>query len=128
MMTSFILFSPLESDYDLFKENVNFIVQDLEAYGMGNMTLASYVQLSLSQMPNIIENFYLTSSKKKTENGKTFQEVIYTGTQMNYQLKWKQHIWLDNGKAYILTFTGEEMKYNAMIKRGTKIMNSIKKK
>ena len=37
---------------DLFKENVNFIVQDLAAYGMGNMTLESYIQLSLSQMPN----------------------------------------------------------------------------
>jgi hypothetical protein len=128
MMTSFILFSPLESDYDLFKENINFIIQDLAAYGMANMALASYVQLSLSQMPNIIENFYLTSSKQKTENCKTFQEVIYTGTQMNYQLKWKQQIWLNNGKAYILTFTGEEMKYNASIKTGTKIMNSIKKK
>jgi hypothetical protein len=128
MMTSFILFSPLESDYDLFKENVNFIVQDLAAYGMANMTLSSYVQLSLSQMPNIIENFYLTSSKQKTENGKTFQEVIYTGTQMGYQLKWKQQIWLNNGKAYILTFTGEEMKYNETIKTGTKIMDSIKKK
>lgn len=128
MMTSFFLFSPLESARDLFKENINFIVQDLAAYGMGNVTLDNYIQLSLSQMPNIIENYYFISSKKKTENGKTYQEIVYTGIQMGYELKWQQRIWLENGKAYILTFTAEEMKYNEAIRTGTKIMDSLKKK
>ncbi|MGB0864191.1 MAG: hypothetical protein ACPGXZ_14805 [Saprospiraceae bacterium] len=128
MMTSFILFSPLESDYDLFKENVNLVIQDLAAYGMANMSLDSYVELSLSQMPNIIENYTLSSSERKTKNGKTYQEVVYTGVQMGYMLKWKQRVWLEDSKAYVLTFTGEETKFYSAGKIGTKIMDSIQKK
>ena len=129
MFTTFILFAPLASDYDAFKENINLMTQDLSAYGLSGTTLDQYVTMSLAQMPNIIANFYLVSSTTKTENGRTYQEVIYTGKQMNYSLKWKQHVWLENnGKtAYILSFTAEQTKFEEYEKTCTAMMKSCQK-
>ncbi len=97
-------FSPIESSTDLFQENFNVMIQDLSAQPM---SLEEYTDLSLGQIETVITDSEMISSKETILDGESAYEVIYTGTQGRYSLKWKQ-LWtvLDN-KAYVLTSTSE---------------------
>jgi hypothetical protein len=103
MGTKLVVFAPLESETDNFKENVNVIIQDLKGY---DLDLASYTKLSLEQVKTMITNSKLILSRtNKLEKGGEFQELIYTGDQGIYHLKFHQYYLLKNNKAYIITFT-----------------------
>jgi len=47
MGTTFFIFSAVTSEEDLFKENVNLLVQDLSAY---DLTLEQYAEISEEQI------------------------------------------------------------------------------
>ena len=126
--STFFLFSALESSNDYFKENINLIVQDLSMYGMADVTLDGYTALSILQLPNLIQNNKLITSSKEKANGKNYHKIVYTGTQMNYSLKWLQHYWVENGKAYILTFTAEEATYDDYINEVERIFKTFRVK
>jgi len=52
MSTSFILFSPLESENDPFKENVNLLVQDISKY---QIDLNEYTKISEGQIKTMCQ-------------------------------------------------------------------------
>ena len=60
MGTSFILFSPLTSQKDQFRENVNLLVQDLTGY---NLDLDKYVEISEEQVKTLITDGKIIESK-----------------------------------------------------------------
>lgn len=123
MGTSFILFSPLASQKDEFKENVNLLIQDLTGY---NLDLDGYVEISEGQIKTMMKNGKIMESKRVTNRTLDYQKVIYTGKQGIYNLKFEQYYWVVDNKAFVLTLTCEEPQFDDYKLIGEKILNSFK--
>jgi len=123
--TSFFLFSPLSSEKDQFKENVNLLIQDLAGY---NITLEKYVEISENQIKTMITDGQLIESERIVNRSLSYQKMIYTGKQGVFNLKFIQHYWVENNKAYVLTFTCEESQFNTFKSTGEQILNSFQLK
>ncbi|MCW3787084.1 PsbP-related protein [Plebeiibacterium sediminum] len=123
MGTSFIILSPLESDHDKFRENVNLMIQDLSRY---NIDLNEFVSISEGQLKTMITNGNLISSERVKAGKSEYHKVIYTGDQDIYKLKFEQYYWVDNKKAYILTLSCETNQFDTYQSVGENILNSFK--
>lgn len=123
MGLSFILLSKQTSQQDLFRENVNLLIQNIAGK---NIDLNKYVEISENQIKTMITNWNLIESKRLSENSKKFQRVIYTGKQGQFDLKWQQYYWVENKKAYVLTLTCEQNQYDNYVSVGEGIMKTFK--
>lgn len=121
----FILLSPLESENDKFRENVNLVIQDLRGQ---NYNLNSYVELSEDQVNNFVSNGEVLTSERKNNDKGEFHYLVYKADYKVYNLIHKQYFWLINDFAYVLTFTGEKEKFDMYNGLSEKIMNSFKMK
>lgn len=122
MESTFILFSPLESSQDQFRENVNLLIQDLSS---SNLDLDLYAEISEGQLKKMINNSRLIESKRIKTESEEYHRMIYTGDQGNYHLKFEQYFWVRNGKAFVLTLTCEESKFAVYKGIGEAILNSF---
>jgi len=122
MGMSFILLSKQTSQQDLFRENVNLLIQDLTGQ---NIDLDKYVEISEGQIKTMITDGNLIESKRLTDKSKKFQRVIYTGKQGQFDLKWQQFYWVENKKAYVLTLTCEMSQYDNYVSVGEEIMKTF---
>jgi hypothetical protein len=122
MGTSFILFSPLESDKDKFKENINLIIQDLSGR---NIDLSKYTEISEGQIKTMVTNSNLIESKRMKNESVEFHKIIYTGDQGIFHLKIEQYYWVINEKAFVLTLTCEQDKFADFQEISEKILNSF---
>lgn len=122
MGMSFILLSKQTSQQDLFRENVNLMIQDLSGR---NIDLDKYVEISEEQIKTMIMDGNLIGSKRMTDKNKEYQRLIYTGKQGQYDLKWQQLYWVENNKAYVLTLTCEVKQYNNYVSVGEEIMKTF---
>jgi len=102
--TTFVVLSPAESPADQFRENVNLMVQDV-SHKDYNMDL--YMQASAKQIRKFLAYPTILSSEEIESPYGPCHELIYTATQQNLELKFKQRHWLINGVSYILTYTAE---------------------
>lgn len=114
--------SPLENEKDLACENVNIVVQDLPSSGF---SLEQYTKLSLYQLKQLITNIKILTSKRTKLSGNDAYGVICTGMQGKYLLKWMVIWTVKNNKAYVITYTAEESKYNKYFKYVEKIVNNL---
>jgi PsbP-like protein len=122
MGTSFILFSALETGDDLFRENVNLLIQDLSTY---NMDLNQYTEISEGQVKTMITNSSLIESKRIKIGSEEYHRMIYTGDRGIFHLQFEQYYWVRNNEAYILTFTSEQDKFSRYSEIGEAILNSF---
>lgn len=122
MGSSFILFSPLENKDDLFRENVNLIIQDIKGMNIG---LEKYAQISESQIKLMMTNAQILESKVIEKNGRRVYHLVYTADMGIYHLKFMQNYFIQNEKAYVLTFTADQKNYDRYIKVGSEILNTF---
>jgi hypothetical protein len=122
MGTSFILFSPLESDKDQFRENVNLLIQDLTGQ---NINLDRFVEISEEQVKTMMSNSTLFESKRIKNADQEFHKMAYSGDQGVFRLKFEQYFWVIKQKAYILTLTCEENRFSDYKGIGENILNSF---
>lgn len=122
MGSSFILFSPLVNKEDLFRENVNLIIQDIKGMNIG---LEKYAQISESQIKSMMTNSQILESKLMEKNGRRFYHLVYTADMGVYHLKFLQNYFIQNEKAYVLTFTADQKTYDEYVKVGGEILNSF---
>lgn len=120
--TSFILFSPLESSKDQFKENVNMISQNISGQAIN---LAQITEMSMNQLKKMITNPVILENKKIKAGNHEYQRLIYTGEQGVFHLKWEQYYMIINDNAYVLTLTCEQTKFPVYQAMGEKILNSF---
>lgn len=126
MDTQFILHSPLTTIRDKFAENVNYISTDLSTH---ELDLDQYVDLSIKQISTLITNGKIITNKRLiTSDGQPYQLLIYSGDQGFYELKYLQHIYLEDQVAHLITFTAEQDKFNAYFRMAEKIMYSFTRK
>lgn len=117
-----MIFSPMESSEDQFRENVNLMIQDLSAY---DLDLDSYTELSEQQVGTLFTDAKIIKSKRMKNQSQDYQMIIYNGGQGGAMYTFVQYYWVINDKAYVLTFTCEKDRYRAYKKMGLKIMNSF---
>ncbi len=123
MGMTFVLLFKQTSQQDLFRENINLIIQDLTGF---KINLDEYVDISEEQIKMMITNGNIIESKRiKTDNSE-YQKAIYTGTQGQFNLKFEQYYWVVRQKAYVLTLTCEINQFDKYQEVGEKIMNSFK--
>lgn len=123
MGSEFILFANPDADADKFQENVNLIIQDVAGYGLD---LAKFTDLSITQIKTMIADSKIMSQDKMNQNGKEFMKLNYTGKQGIFDLYFFQYYWVENEKAYILTFTAENEKLSDYQEIASKIMDSFR--
>lgn len=122
MGTLFTLLSPLESPKDAFHENVNAVEQDLKGLGM---TLDAYIELTEQQIQTYITKPSVLVSRRVKKGKNEYHQLVYTGIQGKYSLRFEQYIWLRNEKAVVLTFTGEKSKAEQYAALATRILGSF---
>jgi hypothetical protein len=121
--TSYLLMSGLESDQDQFRENMSFMIQDLA--GM-KLTLKKFTAISEGQLEKIFTDCkILTNETVKNDQGE-HQVMIYTGKQGIYDLRFEQKFWVIDDKAYIITYTCEQAKYETFKAISEKMIGSFK--
>ena len=101
-MASFTITSEQENSTDDFRENVHLLIQDISSY---NLDLDGYTEITESQIPLILTDGKILKSKRHKIDGQEFHETQYSGTQDTFQLMFRTFYWLEDSKAYILTFT-----------------------
>ena len=120
--TTFFLFSPLTAKTDGFRESVNLVIQDLAAQPMG---LDEYMNISKEQLKNALPNVNVIEAKKLNNKNGEYGRILYTGEQQSFHLKFLQHFWIINNKAYVLSYTAEEKMYDTYLKIADVIFNSF---
>ncbi len=122
MGTDFLLYSPIESQEDPFKENVKMISQDLSGQ---NINLDEYVQVYENQIKKELKSSKIEQSVRLNLNGQDIHKIIYTGQQGAFKLKFEQYYCIEKEKAYSITLTCEEGSYNKHKVIGEQILNSL---
>ena len=117
MGTKFILLSPLSSGS--FKDNINLIVEDLAGK---NISLEEYTALSANQVKQFITEASIINDKKLDSK----HELSFKGIQGQFKLKWCQYYWVENEKAFVLTFTASQDTFEASIADAKRIMDTFK--
>lgn len=102
MQSSFALFFPVDKT-DLFRTNINLLIQDLKGSHIEN--LEQFAKISEKQIITLVTQGTILESKLTNINNINFYKLVFTGIQNQYFLKWAQYYAIQNHKAYILTFT-----------------------
>ena len=112
----FCLLSAPASSTDLFRENVNLVIEELTK----EVTLDKYAFLSLK---NVRNKYRIADERKYSMDGQEYYHLI---------LKEKDHLYLEQNyfikgkKAYILTFAYEPGEKEEIKTEGDKIMKSFR--
>jgi hypothetical protein len=122
MGTELFFFSPKENDADRFRENLNLYIQDLKGK---NIDLVRFAKISEKQVNELVTDGVIYSSKKITTANSEYYKMIYGMTQGIFKLKLEQYYFIKNEKAFVLTFTTEEDKFEDYKNTGEKILNSF---
>jgi len=93
--------APLEGTDDQFAENVSVIVEDL---GGASVTVEQYAEISKKQLETVITDFKIESEEKVDEGA---YGIYYTGKQGKLDLSWQQLFLIEDGLAYVFTYTAE---------------------
>ena len=119
--STFFVSSPLESDKDIFMENVSLTIQDIEK----NMNLGNFADILEKQLKTTTDNLVVAESKKIKNDKGEYHKLVYSGNYRTYHLAYEQYCWVVNGKAYILKFTAEQDKLDKYKDAGVKVLNSF---
>jgi hypothetical protein len=119
---AFFLKSKLVSDTDSFSENVNLIVQDISNY---DLNLDSYAELSKKQINSMMAHSVILSGEKIKASGGTYYRIIFTAEQEGLKLKFIQHYYIKQKKAYVLTFTSLESTFDQYATVAQRILSSF---
>lgn len=122
MGLAFVVYSIATSDKDEFRENVNFIFEDVSQH---QLTLDQYSQLSENQLKKMITDFRMVSSTRTELNGRTCRRVVFSGRQGVYQLKYLQYYMIVGNNALVLTFTAEIAEFDKFKSTANRILESF---
>lgn len=118
--------SPLETSMDTFQENVNVSIQDLS--GMP-MTLEQYTDAAIGQLKEVFHNVTVVSSTPAKLAGRPAHQIVYVAADPKTANLKIMHVWFVEGdKAYTVTYTAMESKYDEYLGIANKMIRSFKVK
>ncbi len=101
MGTQVIFFSEIEPN-DTFRENVNVLIQDLKGQ---NFTLETYKRTTMQQIKTMVSDHVIEKNETMKAKGEEYHVLIWSGTVSGNKLKFKQHSYVKDEKAYVVTYT-----------------------
>ncbi len=116
--TYFILTADKDGENDVFVENINLSTQNV-----GNITFnefAKKMEKEVSSVAKIVER------KKIKVNGKDCLSLKMTATQNNIDVTFVQHYYIENQRAYVLTFSSETKEFNNYFDEMNEVLLSFK--
>ncbi|NOY48320.1 MAG: hypothetical protein GXO84_09040 [Chlorobi bacterium] len=121
--SSIVFLSPLNGQGDLFKENVNVMLQDLSQQ---ELSLEDYTEITRKSVITNLGKQSIVSLKDVTLKEVAAKEFIYKMNLNGNNLKIKQYWFIQNKKAYLFTYTAEPSKFNDYEAVASKIVESFK--
>jgi serine/threonine-protein kinase len=122
-----VFFTKKENQEDLFRDNINIIVQNLSNQPL---TLEEYTNLTKQQVINEVGASAIQSTNDVILAGQKAKEMIYiipkNPLRNQLDLKIRQVWFIQNNKAYLLTYTAEKDKYEKYLQEVLKIDASFK--
>lgn len=122
----FFLFSPADYKTPLFNENVNLLIQPKQNGASATGDLDDYVALSQKQVEE--NGGTLLASERKKNNLGEFHLFSYLAEFNGTKFKFKQHVWIIDGDAYLLTYAGSPDGLDPYEKTADSIFSSFKMK
>ena len=119
---SVVFLSQLESSGDQFKENVNFMLQDLSQQ---QLTLDEYTQITKESVIANLGKQAIVSLKDATIQGIDEKEFVYNMNMNGNSLRIKQYWFIKNKKAYLFNYTAETSKYTEYETAADKVVESF---
>lgn len=119
--TVFILMRPLEEPKQIFKENVNLIIND----GQG-LNLQEYVGVAKVQMRNNLVNYTEISTEYLELGGRKYARIIYQHNPQNLPLKVAYYLTIHNGKSYNLTCSTTQQNFEKYLPVFQEMIQSFK--
>jgi len=123
--TAVILYSPLEAADDKCRENVNVMIQNLTGL---HIDLNKYVEISEGQIKTMVTNPQVIESKRVTGGIQEYHRMVYAGDQGILRLQFLQYYIVTDDKAYVLTFTTEQRKFDTYKNQAEEVLNSFRLK
>jgi hypothetical protein len=118
--SEFYLFTQKENEQDNFADNLNLMIQNLEAL---NIDLNKFVELTEAQ---INEKGKIINSKRVKNNGNELHILIYESTINGFELKFMQYDFVKNNKAYFLTYSAKREDFEKYLPEMENVMKSFK--
>jgi hypothetical protein len=122
MGTEFMIFAPKENDTDVFSENVNFIIQNLQGT---QIDLEKYKQISEKQYSEFFSDVQIFESAIIKDHSNEFYRSSFAMTQGKFRIRITAVCFIKNEKAYLLTFTSEFANYERFKSVGEEMLNSF---
>ena len=118
-------YSPLENSLDVFKENVNIVLQDMSEEKRA-LDLKQYTEIAINQMQAVFKkNFVLLESKPTLMNGIPGHRIVFLAKGGESDLKVKC-IWAIKAKrAYQFTYGALASQYDKYVGQVDAMLRSI---
>ena len=119
-----IFFSPLENEVDLFRENVNIVVQDMTGR---RMSLAEYSQKAIVQMKVVFkDNLIILESKPVKFGGRDGHKFVYIGKGPEQDIKVINYWTIAGKKAFQFGFTSTVAQFERHSETAEKMAESFR--
>jgi hypothetical protein len=117
-------FTPLESEVDPFKENVNIVYQD---HSVMPMAMDQYTQTAIEQVLAVFkQNVQIIESSPTVLAGRPAHKFLYIGSGSGTEIK-ILHVWTTaNNQAYQFTYAAIPYKFDKYWPQAKKMLNSFK--
>ncbi len=116
---SFVLKIPRESAFENFSANINLLIQDLDTL---NYNLDQYAELTEQQIKSHVELF---DSQRIKKGNREYHSFTFGGMLMGYNVKFLQYDFVQNNKAYILTYTAKKDQFDVYFVEAKGVMDSF---
>lgn len=119
-----VFYSPKENALDIFRENVNVVVQDISH---NPMDLKKYTETAITQMQAVFgTNLEILDSSPTTIDGREGHQFGFLGKgpegNVQYMCRWT----IVGTSAYQITYTATESGYPKFLKQAERMMKSFK--
>lgn len=115
-----------DSEKDLFNENLNIIVQDLNVDGLKDLDLQKYSEKNTADIQNTIVDVEISEKKDLEIGGMPAKMIVFTGKFGESSLKWAQAYAIKDSKGYIFTFTDSPDDFATHVKYYEDILGTFK--
>ena len=118
----FVVLPPPDAKNDVFADNVNVIVQPIG----DTIDLKGFLKSTEEQLAIYLPDYVMAEKKIVKKNGMDCLVLEYQAKQNNLDLRYLQHAYIYNKKAYIVTFTAEQIIFKTYAGTANKILDSFR--
>lgn len=116
----FVLRTELKGKEDVFVENINLTTKEI-----GDQKFNEFIEGIKNEVSNVAE---IVESSRLNLRGKECFRMVFNLTENNIKLTFIQHYFVENKKAYVLTFSSESIVFDDYFDEMNAVLMSFKLK